>query len=107
MYAHQQKNWEEQADRCQTGWEAFEDATTFAACTTQQEHIGNRKLLKIAYRKGHLCNSAEEHLQQAEEEETGVELTLCYAVGVEVGPQEQGGRNDCHYGRLERHVFRV
>ncbi len=62
---------------------------------------------KNAYRKGHLCNSAEEHLQQAEEEETGVELTLCYAVGVEVGPQEQGGRNDCHYGRLERHIFRV
>ena len=62
---------------------------------------------KRAHRKGHLCNSTEEHLQQAEEEEAGVELTLCYAVGVEVGPQEQGGCNDCHYGCLHRHTVEV
>ncbi len=62
---------------------------------------------KSAHRKGHLCNTTEKHLQQTEEEEPGVELTLCYAVGVEVGPQEQGGCNDCHYGCLERQTRSV
>ena len=53
------------------------------------------------YRKGHLCNAAEEHLQQGEEEEARVELTLSNAVGVQVGPQEQSGSNECHYAGLQ------
>jgi hypothetical protein len=73
----------------------------------RQEASEKKKRKKSAHRKGHLCNTAEKHLQQAEEEEAGVELTLCYAVGVEVGPQKQGGCNDCHYGCLERHTRRV
>ena len=66
-------------------------------CTTSSVHT---------YRKGHLCNTAEEHLQQGEEEEAGVELTLSNAVGVQVGPQKQGGSNECHYASLQSmHMF--
>ena len=54
--------------------------------TEPQQHTAERHSNKDAHRKCHLCNSAEEHLQQTEEEEPRVELTLSYAVGMEVGP---------------------
>ena len=44
-----------------------------------------------ADRKSHLSNATEEHLEQAEEEETRIELTLSNAVGVQMGAQEEGG----------------
>ena len=55
-----------------------------------------------ADRKSHLSNAAEEHLEQAEEEETGVELALGNAVGVQMGAQEKGGCNEGNNASLHK-----
>ena len=59
-----------------------------------QIHVQTRTLVikaEEADRKSHLSNATEEHLEQAEEEETRIELTLSNAVGVQMGAKEEGG----------------
>ena len=71
-------------------------------------HAGTLALTKAgeADRKSHLSNAAEEHLEQAEEEETRVELALGNAVGVQMGAQEQGGRNEGNDASLHKQFLR-
>lgn len=61
-------------------------------CTTLTWHT---------YRKGHLCNATEEHLEQGEEEEAGIQLALAHAVGVQMGTQEEGGSNEGYNAGLD------
>lgn len=58
-------------------------------------------------RKCHLRNAAEEHLEQGEEEEAGVELTIGNAVRVDMCAQEECGCNESNNASLykHRHVF--
>ena len=57
--------------------------------------------------KSHLSNAAEEHLEQAEEEEARVELALGNAVGVQMGTQEQGGRNEGNNASLHKQFLQA
>lgn len=60
-----------------------------------------------ADRKSHLSNAAEEHLKQAEEEKPGVELALRNAVGVQMGAQKQGRRNESNNASLHKQFLQA
>lgn len=54
-------------------------------------------------RKRHLRNAAEEHLEQGEEEEAGVELAIGNAVRVDMCAQEECGCNEGNNASLYKH----
>lgn len=65
--------------------------------------VGGTATARGTDRKSHLCNAAEEHLEQGEEEEARVQLAIGNAVRMDMCAQEKCGCDEGNNASLHEH----